>query len=173
MGVKHIFLGLLSKQSMHGYELKSSFDDVMNGQWRLNFGQVYTTLARLERDDLVNAVEVSQGDKPDKKVYCITEQGQKEFYRWLKETQEWNLYPDEMAFKFVAFNMVGQNISKPILDTYRRHLLQLIKHLSELRDNVTYSDLIQRLTIERNILRAEADLKWVEICMKELEGEND
>lgn len=164
MGVKHLFLALLSQQSMHGYELKTSFDRVMFEQWNLNFGQVYTTLTRLERDGLLYWEDVPQGDKPDKKVYHITQKGREVFKEWLDERNDWNIYSDEMAFKFTAFQLVDKEISRDILNSYRIFLLQLIKHLTLLRDSVPKENIIQELTIERNILKAEADIKWIDLC---------
>ena len=82
MSVKHALLGILSRQPRHGYELKREFDDALGDFWSLNFGQIYTTLERLQADGLVEHQEVSQHDKPDKKVYRITDQGLAEFYDW-------------------------------------------------------------------------------------------
>ena len=53
MSVKHGLLALLCEGPRYGYELKSSFEARTGSTWPLNVGQVYTTLARLERDGLV------------------------------------------------------------------------------------------------------------------------
>lgn len=164
MGVKHLFLALLSQKNMHGYELKSSFEELVSKQWPLNFGQVYTTLTRLERDGLLKWEDVHQGDKPDKKVYFITDKGRETFIEWLNDKPDWNLYPDEMAFKFATFKLVGRDTSKELLNQYRTFLLQMLKHLISIKDKAEKENITQFLIIERNILRAEADLKWIEIC---------
>jgi DNA-binding PadR family transcriptional regulator len=121
-------------------------------------------LTRLERDGLLKWEDVHQGDKPDKKVYYITDKGRETFIQWLGEKPDWNLYPDEMAFKFAAFKLVGMDISKDILKQYRTFLLQMIKHLFSIKEGTSDENVLQLLMIERNILRAEADLKWIEMC---------
>ena len=53
MSVKQALLALLEQGPMYGYQLRSEFEERTGATWPLNVGQVYTTLARLERDRLV------------------------------------------------------------------------------------------------------------------------
>jgi len=53
VSVKHAFLGLLAEGPLHGYELKLSFEERLLPSSPLNYGQVYGSLERLERDGLV------------------------------------------------------------------------------------------------------------------------
>ena len=50
MSVRHALLALLGQGPRHGYGLKHEFEARLGQTWPLNVGQVYTTLARLERD---------------------------------------------------------------------------------------------------------------------------
>jgi hypothetical protein len=59
MSVKHALLALLDQRPMYGYQLKSEFEARVGQAWPLNIGQVYTTLVRLERDELVAAEPVT------------------------------------------------------------------------------------------------------------------
>ena len=54
MSIRHGLLALLEREPMYGYQLRSEFDTTTGSTWPLNVGQVYTTLARLERDGLVD-----------------------------------------------------------------------------------------------------------------------
>jgi DNA-binding PadR family transcriptional regulator len=49
-------LGLLAEQSLHGYELRKQLGELL-GSWSLSFGSLYPALSRLERAELVKAVE--------------------------------------------------------------------------------------------------------------------
>ena len=53
MSVKQALLALLEEGPMYGYQLRAEFEQRTGATWPLNVGQVYTTLARLERDGLV------------------------------------------------------------------------------------------------------------------------
>lgn len=80
MSVKHSLLALLFEKPRQGYELKTGFDELVQGMWLLNVGQVYTTLDRLERDKLV---ESPGHDQKDRKLYTITSAGKEELWNWL------------------------------------------------------------------------------------------
>jgi DNA-binding PadR family transcriptional regulator len=71
-------LGILAQKDLHGYELKSSFDEKVGDFWSLNYGQIYSTLDRLEQDELVSHDRQAQDKRPDKKIYSITPKGKKE-----------------------------------------------------------------------------------------------
>ena len=108
MAVKHVFLALLAKQPMHGYELKNAFEEIAAGSWPLNFGQVYQTLNRLERVGFIESFVVVQEDKPDKKVYQITEDGRDHLKEWLQQDDHWNLFFDEQALRLMALPLWTQ-----------------------------------------------------------------
>jgi DNA-binding PadR family transcriptional regulator len=61
MSVKYGLLALLERGPMYGYQLRAAFEESTGGTWPLNIGQVYTTLSRLERDDLVRPLPESDG----------------------------------------------------------------------------------------------------------------
>jgi DNA-binding PadR family transcriptional regulator len=160
MAVKHLFLVLLGRQELHGYELKSGFEDLAGGRWPLNFGQVYQTLGRLERDGLIESQEVAQVERPDKKVYRLTEAGRKALQDWLKQEEDWNLFFDELALKMLSFELLERDEALSILRSYRGFILKVIKGLTDMRTRELEGS-TQAMLLERNIYRAEADLKWV------------
>ena len=53
MSVRQALLALLEREPMYGYQLRAEFEHRPVRPGRSNVGQVYTTLARLERDGLV------------------------------------------------------------------------------------------------------------------------
>jgi DNA-binding PadR family transcriptional regulator len=162
MAVKHLFLAILSKRSMHGYELKSAFDQLSSEQWSLNFGQVYTTLTRLERDGLVSVEEVKQEEKPDKKIYSITEEGNRQLDIWLAQETDWSVFHDELSFQLVALECLDRSKAVSLLADYRIYLIRIIRELIMKKAAVKEENSLTGCIFERNIMRAEADLKWVE-----------
>ncbi len=55
MSVKYGILTLLFQQKQHGYELKLGLDSLLGIKGKINPGQIYTTLDRLIRDQLVSS----------------------------------------------------------------------------------------------------------------------
>src|ERR1044072_6040394 len=82
----HPLLALLANGPAHGYELKQALEQQFGTVLPpLNAGQIYTTLQRLERDDLVQDNAVEQNGRPNKRVYELTEKGRNELGGWLND----------------------------------------------------------------------------------------
>jgi DNA-binding PadR family transcriptional regulator len=60
VSIPYVLLGLLSRGPRHGYDLKREHDARFPQAKPLPPGQVYATLGRLLRDDLVNRMGASQ-----------------------------------------------------------------------------------------------------------------
>ena len=76
-------LGLLSRSPSYGYDLKHSYDRYFSTQKPMAFGQVYSTLARMIRDELIRALGEETGGGPDRKKYEITLAGKDRVRQWL------------------------------------------------------------------------------------------
>ena len=64
MSLKLGILGLLAEEPLHGYEVKARFEAMVGHTWEVNIGQIYSTMQRLERDNLVEAAG-ERGDQVD------------------------------------------------------------------------------------------------------------
>jgi DNA-binding PadR family transcriptional regulator len=79
---KLLLLGLLRQTDMHGYLLNEHLDGV--APVTLKKPTAYNLLDRMEKDGWVAGRDESTGDRP-RKVYSVTETGEAEFYRLLRE----------------------------------------------------------------------------------------
>jgi DNA-binding PadR family transcriptional regulator len=88
MSLPHIILGLLQQQSMTGYDLKNRcFDKTIAHLWAADQAQIYRTLDKLvEQEWIVYEVKV-QRDRPNRKIYSLTDAGNEELLRWLLQPQ--------------------------------------------------------------------------------------
>lgn len=78
-------LGLLVKGAQYGYELKRIVDEEYAPFWKIDFAQLYRSLAKMTRAGWVS-VQTERGEGgPDRKVYTLTPAGRAEFERWLAE----------------------------------------------------------------------------------------
>ena len=73
MSVRQGLLALLMQRPMYGAQLRSEFENRTGGTWPLNVGQVYSTLARLDRDELVEAA--GGPDEEGRIAYRLTDEG--------------------------------------------------------------------------------------------------
>ena len=84
MSLEYAILGFLSYQPFSGYDLKKMFDTSVRHFWSADQSQIYRTLARLTDEGLTEVERVEQLDRPDRKLYHITEAGRQAFLAWLR-----------------------------------------------------------------------------------------
>ncbi|MFA1819273.1 PadR family transcriptional regulator [Virgibacillus oceani] len=165
MSVKHSLLALLYEKSRHGYELKTGFEELVQGMWPLNAGQVYTTLDRLERDLLI---ESPGHDKKDRKLYTITQVGKEELWSWLEKPVERSLLKDEFYFKFLCASHVSYENKLNMIKNQKETMLKDILHLTQLRKQMNQSgNETMKMLVEGALLHLEADIKWLDMIVEE------
>ena len=162
---QEVVLALLAKEPSHGYELRARLRHALGPLGEgMNPGQVYVTLTRLEKAGLV-ASERSEGlaDRPDRKVYELTPDGQARVAEWLAEVS-WPK-PDltEFHLKLVAAAAAGLADPITIVDGQRRALLRQLRDAQRAAmAEPDHSD--AALLLEGIVLRLQADLRWLEAC---------
>lgn len=159
--MKNALLSLLAKEPAHGYELKQAIEEEFGALWpELNTGQVYTTLARLEKSGLVAARRVAQASRPDKVVYELTAAGRDAVERWTTSTAEPLPVRDQFFTKLIlaARSRLADPVS--LIETQRNAYLRRLRSLTDAHGAA--STPVERLGAEGAILHAQADLKWLE-----------
>ena len=166
MAVKEGLLALLQEGPRHGYQLKTEFEAATGGVWPLNVGQVYTTLDRLERDGLVEMRE-----REGQKTYSITLAGVQALGEW------WEAVPvdeppprDELMLKMLMAIEHGPQHALDVLTRQRSALHQLLAQRRRSRPARAGSSsaggeaLAAALVTDALVVRAEADLRWLDLC---------
>ena len=115
MAISHAVLALLAEGPCHGYQLRAAFEQAVGPQWGgLNIGHLYQVLDRLDRDGQVTSSVLPQSDRPDRRVYALTDAGRAELERWLAEPVERAAgYRDDLMLKLMAAARAGQKRSWP------------------------------------------------------------
>jgi DNA-binding PadR family transcriptional regulator len=165
--LKFALLGLLAHDPKHGYDLKNELEQALGGHWEINFGQIYTTLARMERDGLVEVVDEDR-DGRGKKTYRLTASGRKELSVWLEEPVEKpRQFRDEFFIKLVIGRLAGKADPKPMIDGQRQAYLQQLRELTALARRTEDANI--GLMVEGAILHLQADLRWLDLCDERME----
>ncbi|MQA64135.1 MAG: PadR family transcriptional regulator [Actinophytocola sp.] len=160
MSIARTLLALLESGPRHGYDLKRAYDTHLGADKPLHYGQVYSTLARLLRNGLVESAGVEAGDGPDRKRYAITDAGVTDVESWLATPEQPETYLQNTLYaKVVLALLSGRNASR-VLDAQRAEHL---KHMRELTRRKSGGDLIDQLICDHALFHLEADLRWLEL----------
>ncbi|MDT8433790.1 MAG: PadR family transcriptional regulator [Anaerosomatales bacterium] len=164
MSVKHGLLALLERRSMHGYELRRELEDELGPEWAVNYGQIYTTLERLERDGLlVHCATVSSEDAPDRKLYTATPAGRTELRAWyLSPVPDAESARDELYAR-IALALTSDVEVADIIQAQRKMLLQRIGRLTETKERLDVKlDLASVLRLDLAIVKTDAVIRWLD-----------
>lgn len=177
MSVKYAMLGILAEKDLHGYELKSSFDEKVGEFWSLNYGQIYSTLDRLEREDLVTHDRRSQDRRPDRKIYSITRKGRKELDEWLSApVSRVRALRDEFFVKLV---FMDKNDPAPVLDLIEKQKALYLTQMNRLTHQKVElkkkkpkppDALTTELLMDAGLFHAEADIRWLTLCESKIKA---
>jgi DNA-binding PadR family transcriptional regulator len=172
MSVRQSLLALLDLQPMYGYQLRTEFESRTGATWPLNIGQVYTTLARLERDALV----VAEGDDGDgHRYYAITAAGREQVLAWFATPVERTSPPrDELAIKLaMAVSVPGVDVTA-VVQTQRTATLRALQDYTRLKQRSgdgsgsAPGDLAWLLVLDSLVFAAEAEVRWLDHCESRL-----
>ncbi len=167
--MRPVLLALLAKEPAHGYELKQALEQIFGRAYPSpNIGQIYVTLSRLEKDGLVRSQDVEQTSRPNKKVYELTPAGREALAAWVEEQSDGARLRDDFFVKLALAPMAGAADRMTLINKQRRHLLNLMRGLSELAAATDPDNKIALLLIEGARLHLQADLDWLEHCQSEL-----
>jgi DNA-binding PadR family transcriptional regulator len=163
MSLKYVLLGLLRQQPKHGYELKQEAERLLGGSAELNPGQLYPLLRKLADQQLIAGERIEQEDRPDKRVFTLTEAGAQELSQWLEEPVPPKVERSSLFLRLVVLALVRGADVPAFLQRQRRLLLEFIGQLVDDRAKHQNSDDLATSALrEAAILHAEADLKWIE-----------
>lgn len=177
MSLDHAILGFLNYKPLSGYDLKSSFDMSVRHFWPADQSQIYRTLSKLTEHGYAEVEVVEQDDRPDRKVYHITDAGREKLHDWL--TSDLPHGGERIAALIQIFFAGGLSdeeivvMLRRLADSKRRQL-EGLRGLPKARD-VEKDDSYKRdsyfwgLTLEYGIHMVGTSLTWIEDVIARIE----
>jgi DNA-binding PadR family transcriptional regulator len=161
MSVRHALLALLTEGPKYGLQLRHDFEARTGEVWPLNVGQVYQTLQRLERDELVESDDGVE-DGPQKR-FRITSTGRTELDEWLRTPSNDAAPPrDELVIKvLVALRVPGVDVAE-LVQVHRRHVIELMQRYTHLKEDAPAADVALALVIDAEIYRLDGIIRWLD-----------
>jgi DNA-binding PadR family transcriptional regulator len=173
MSIRHGLLALLERGPRYGYQLRTEFESRTGSTWPLNVGQVYTTVARLERDGLV----VPAGeDEAGHALYAITEDGRDELRQWFATPVDRANPPrNELAIKLAMAVGSPEVDVRSVIQAQRAHTIRAMQDYTRLKGQALEAasrrpgefdpdDVAWQLVLDQLIFQAEAEARWLDHC---------
>ncbi len=160
-----LLLGLLRQHEMHGYELHSFIENAMSTCVDLKKPTAYLLLDNMATRGWITVTEQRAGNRPPRKVYRLTEQGEAEFQRLLRQNLS-----SVVAVKFggdvgLAFVDALQRAEAIGLLTQRQQALQA--QLAEFKTVPLHAGSFQ-FVIDHQVHYLASELAWVDKVIEQL-----
>ena len=117
----YALLGLLARDDLSGYDLARRLKTPVGYFWQARHSQIYPELARLEAHGLVRHHVVPQQDRPDKKVYAITDAGRDALRAWVTQPAAVGPIRDELVLKTYSLWLADPGQAVALLREHQRH----------------------------------------------------
>ncbi|MFN8372038.1 MAG: PadR family transcriptional regulator [Anaerolineae bacterium] len=177
MSLAHAILGMLTQQPMTGYDLKTTcFDQSIAHFWQADQAQIYRTLDKLAEQGFVTSHLEVQEDRPNRKVYSITDSGHAELLRWMQTEQALPTYREPFLIQlFFGQLLDNAQIISIMQQQLEAHQARLEHYraitLPELdAPYITRDLLFQRMTLEMGIRIEHAYMDWLKDCIARVQS---
>lgn len=180
MSLREGLLGLLDYMDMTGYDLMKAFDDSLSFFWKAQASQIYRELNHMEGQGLLSSRIEIQTDKPNKRIYSITEAGRERLREWLDSELPDQMLPVRSEALLRIFFSAGRPVEKN-MESFR-HIVEIYqaraKELDAISDVVegykdaahSEEDLIYwDMTADFGRRFGEMCQDWAKACMRRLE----
>jgi DNA-binding PadR family transcriptional regulator len=167
-------LGILTFGERSGYDVKKFVDHSVAHFFSPAKSQIYSELRRLVQLGFATEREVSQTDRPDKRIYRVTPAGESALRRWLDESP---LEQDSFKSPFLVKVFFGGLMDRDrLLEQVREYRARTIAELEELellepmlRDQPVAA--FPYLTLRAGLSSCRHAIRWCGEVLKALEEE--
>ncbi len=178
--LKYAILGFLSYTPMTGYDIKLRMDRSTSHFWHAKLSQIYTTLKSLEEEMCVKSSVVEQTERPDRRIYTVTDKGLLELKMWLDEPfTECSPKKETLVLKmFFAARMdrdaaiaqlkIQLDIHRKQLAYYRNEVVQSIQNAEKEFPGLKFDALMWEATRKFGEHYEELYVTWIEEMLRDL-----
>lgn len=167
MSTAHALLGLLDRSPAYGYSLKHDYDHLLAPDKPLAFGQVYSSLARFERQGWAEILTVETGSGPERKLYGITPEGVAELDTWVSTPQATGSFSASTLFVRVSIALLSGRDAHEVLSAQRGSHMVRMRELTARRRGAEPALLLQ---LDYELTHLDADLRWIQEAGQRLDA---
>ena len=161
-------LGLLYKESGHGYDLHRTVNTDLGQVWHLSQSQAYAILKRLETRGDISAEKIPQEKLPSRQILSMTAQGRETFLTWLETPGGGSARAIRMEF-ITRLYFLNMYFPKRLAEAFDRQQKETESHILRLEITLTKlsgKQIYNRMSLEMRLKQMKFVLEWLDECRK-------
>lgn len=162
-----IVLGILKKESLSAYDIQKIVEYRNISKWvKISTPSIYKKVIQLEKKGFMKGDIVKEGNMAEKKVYSLTEQGEKQFEKLMLEIAS------KPVRIFLDFNAVIVNLDSLPKEKQKSCLTEIENNMKTLKgyieENVSLKEHLPEIpktgmaVLEQQLILAQALETWIE-----------
>lgn len=173
-------LGFLNYTPMSGYDLVKAFESSLQFFWHAQSSHIYLELKNLEKKGYICGETVIQSERPNKKIFSITETGKKAFMNWLAQDPGADATQFKSAFLMKVFfcgNMPPAQ-STAMLKKFKKDCEAYLEKMGTTPESIekygsykeTYKTMYWQFTVDFGYCFIKTCIEWADRCIEKLES---
>jgi DNA-binding PadR family transcriptional regulator len=169
MALAQAIMAALVNCPQSGYDLTKYFERSIGFFWKASHQQIYRELTKLEEQGWIEAEEIAQVGRPDKKLYRLNEIGQKHLIQWLTEPCDAVTIKDDLLVKVYVGHLLPIAVIQQELTRHRQIHLEKLAIYQNIEQQhfpkphqLPAKDLFPYLTLRRGIRQEQEWIAWCE-----------
>ena len=167
--IRPLILGLLTRRSMSGYDIKCFLKSL---NWLMDspsFGTLYPALHALQQNGLLTVETVPSQSRPPRKIYTITEAGRQALQAWMEQPIKPQASLKVFLMRLILAGHLSQAGLRAFLEQRRSQVSEhavALERATEAMDEG--GDTGERLTFDYGLSLATAELAWLDRTLARL-----
>jgi PadR family transcriptional regulator, regulatory protein AphA len=163
MSLRNALLALLRVGPLSGYDLQKQFSVSVGHVWHAPDSQIYPELRKMEAEGLVEGEEQARGERGTRRVYHVTEAGEKAFLDWMAAPLEYSRVRDPAHLRAAYLEATTPAAARDFL---RAHISQWESELEQWDGELVRIDAVDNPMLVRRLAATPSEQHQLVIAFK-------
>ncbi|MEL6776623.1 MAG: PadR family transcriptional regulator [Cyanobacteria bacterium J06597_16] len=167
MALSYSILAALINRPCSGYDLVKRFNKSVECFWSASHQQIYKALGKLEADGYLSSEKIEQENRPNKKLYTVTDDGRQYLQQWIGTSEAITPLKSDLLVKLsVGHTVPTDTLLSTLQNYYEQHKERLKSYQAIAKQYAQAPQLSRESQFQYLTLRAgiRQQLSWVAWC---------
>lgn len=148
MSLRFAMLAILRVGPLSGYDLQKQFSQSVGHVWHAPDSQIYPELRRMEADGLVEAEEQTRGERGTRRLYHVTDAGDRAFLEWMNAPLDYQRVRDPAHLRAAYLEAARPDAARAFFEA---HIRQWEGELAQWEGELAHIDALSNPMLVRRL----------------------